>query len=419
MAQLDPWGLVVQYGAQLFGGVRRAFNYKGGTAPLPTRESIAADKQSRQAKDAADQQAASIKAAAETERRRAEQEKILLLESAYTNRGLREPKRLSGRKAAGKKKLEQSVTDQLAAQGIWPYTYFASQDLLSTGDKVIQGVGQAGLVFAMSGGTYSNTPRSPGMGTRSSQKGFVSALPTKSRAPGHYEPDYWNANSPGARYPKPPSAPASTAPKPQRRPGTILPHMPAPQLEQQLPTAPETLTQEYTRVSRPARLATAQPVYPGSRPATPTPGTTRLPGVTGTPTSKPRKTGSRSSVARAAVGAIELSPSALFADAFRSSRSSSRFAGPGSASPIARTATSTATQFAADPLSSVITSAAGRKPKDQSCECEPGKKRKRSPRKPRTVCYSGTYKESATGISKTRREEVPCTQEKSNARVSE
>lgn len=38
--------------------------------------------------------------------------------------------------------------------------------------------------------------------------------------------------------------------------------------------------------------------------------------------------------------------------------------------------------------------------------CEP--KRKRKPRKPRTVCYRGTYRETSSSTTKRRLEEVPC-----------
>jgi len=39
------------------------------------------------------------------------------------------------------------------------------------------------------------------------------------------------------------------------------------------------------------------------------------------------------------------------------------------------------------------------------CKCPP---KTRKPRKPRTVCYRGTYTESATGLTKLRKEEIPC-----------
>jgi len=41
----------------------------------------------------------------------------------------------------------------------------------------------------------------------------------------------------------------------------------------------------------------------------------------------------------------------------------------------------------------------------RECECPPKRKRER---KPRTVCYSGTYTERASGLRKTKRRKVPC-----------
>lgn len=47
--------------------------------------------------------------------------------------------------------------------------------------------------------------------------------------------------------------------------------------------------------------------------------------------------------------------------------------------------------------------------KQDQCSCsEKKEKKKKSKRKPRTVCYRGTYVEKASGLSKTRREQVPC-----------
>jgi len=40
------------------------------------------------------------------------------------------------------------------------------------------------------------------------------------------------------------------------------------------------------------------------------------------------------------------------------------------------------------------------------CECPP--KRKRRPKPPRSVCYSGTYSEKATGLRKSKRRRIPC-----------
>ena len=42
----------------------------------------------------------------------------------------------------------------------------------------------------------------------------------------------------------------------------------------------------------------------------------------------------------------------------------------------------------------------------KECECPP--KKKRQPRKPRTVCYSGTFTERAGGLRKVKKRKVPC-----------
>jgi len=44
----------------------------------------------------------------------------------------------------------------------------------------------------------------------------------------------------------------------------------------------------------------------------------------------------------------------------------------------------------------------------QSKRCQCPKKRKSKPKKPRTICYKGSYTETATGLSKRKREKIPC-----------
>jgi len=44
--------------------------------------------------------------------------------------------------------------------------------------------------------------------------------------------------------------------------------------------------------------------------------------------------------------------------------------------------------------------------RDRDCDCAPKKKRK--PSKPRAVCYRGTYIEKSRGLTKQKREQVPC-----------
>lgn len=48
----------------------------------------------------------------------------------------------------------------------------------------------------------------------------------------------------------------------------------------------------------------------------------------------------------------------------------------------------------------------GATPSSKTCRCGP--KKKRGPRKKRTVCYKGSYTERASGITKRKRERVPC-----------
>jgi hypothetical protein len=42
----------------------------------------------------------------------------------------------------------------------------------------------------------------------------------------------------------------------------------------------------------------------------------------------------------------------------------------------------------------------------KTCECKP--KRKKKPKVPRQICYTGTYTERADGLTKLKRRKVPC-----------
>lgn len=53
-----------------------------------------------------------------------------------------------------------------------------------------------------------------------------------------------------------------------------------------------------------------------------------------------------------------------------------------------------------------LTAFEGRGVSSRACECPP--KRKRGKRKARSVCYSGTYRELASGLRKSKRRKVPC-----------
>lgn len=57
--------------------------------------------------------------------------------------------------------------------------------------------------------------------------------------------------------------------------------------------------------------------------------------------------------------------------------------------------------FAAEPAAEPATA--------KRCKCKPCKKpKKRGPRKPRAICYRGTYTETRKGLSKFKREQIPC-----------
>jgi hypothetical protein len=58
------------------------------------------------------------------------------------------------------------------------------------------------------------------------------------------------------------------------------------------------------------------------------------------------------------------------------------------------------------------------KPSDPRCNCPQCDDRKKKPKKrqPRDVCYKGTYYERSKGITKYRREQIPCQQSKSKSR---
>jgi len=290
--------------------------------------------------------------------------------------------------------MDRRITHELAMQGIWPYTII---DQGFTPANIVRTVGIAGETLAMSGGTYRNLPRTPGMGTRSAQRGFT-------REPVELEPLIAE-----------PMTPAKPTPaKPVRRPGAIPPRRPpvtmpggAPQPK---PKAPDTRTQEYPG-SEPAtertRSPATKPVYPGPGPAAPAPSPSRVPGPVGPSTAKPGKTGTGAPVAKPRVGTPGLSVESLLTDALgyltrRSPASSkaSRNAFPGLATtgkPAPRTEPKPLTAYApgyADPT-------------NDQCDCE-SKKKPRMPRQPRSQCWTGTYTETKTGLRKARREQVPC-----------
>lgn len=323
--------------------------------------------------------------------------------SAYRRQAVGEPSRQSGRKAAKKtrKERDREILEQMAAQGIWPYTLFS--DKYTTTTKVVQSLAEAGRIFAMSGGTYRNLPPTPRMGGRASQRGFVRTMPVE------LDPEVL----------VPSTTPAT--PKPVRRPGTITPHtppvtmpggQPASPKAQPRPTAPDTRTQEYLDAIQhvePIYPGTdTKPVHPGPGPTTTAPSPTRVPGTTAPSTSKPGKTGSGTPVAKPRVGSIVLSADALLDYTLREltrrspgARSASSGIGP----TLAPTGPGTVPAFEYPTLTQF---APGYADQDQDvCSCDK-KRKERKPRKRRTECWKGSYTETATGLRKSRREQVPC-----------
>jgi len=46
--------------------------------------------------------------------------------------------------------------------------------------------------------------------------------------------------------------------------------------------------------------------------------------------------------------------------------------------------------------------------KADTCNCPKPKKDKKRKRKPRSICYAGSYRERANGLTKRKREQIPC-----------
>lgn len=49
------------------------------------------------------------------------------------------------------------------------------------------------------------------------------------------------------------------------------------------------------------------------------------------------------------------------------------------------------------------------RPPTDECSCGGQKKKPKKKRKPRTICYRGTYRETSRSLKKTRGEPIPCT----------
>lgn len=358
---------------------------KGGSAPVVSREELA-----RRAAAAKDKKEKPPQIAPEN------------TYSHFVNKPINEPKRQSGRKAKRRKpgEVETEIANQLARQGIWPYTVIAPASKLTTRQKVFQSIAMAGIDTTMMSGRFTkpirlprNRPPRPRAGSKGAQRGF-------------YDP----TAVPGLEALEPVNVPKRTrvTPGPRTSPGrtTVLPGGGV----QPTPTAPQTLTQEYlTHENTHAGSAgtSAEPVYPGSRPAPAAPSPNRLPGPVGPSTAKPGKTGSRAPVAKPPVGKIVLPLDALIADAI--GYVSRRSAGARQAASTLGAITLATGRQAQPSLTDPLTMFAPNYANDPcDCKAQGKKKSERQPRKPRSQCWTGTYTETATGLRKTRRTEVPC-----------
>jgi len=299
-----------------------------------------------------------------------------------------EPKRQSGRKA---KKMGKARRALRAFDAFYATLPVAVRDGIEYA---------ANNPMGMPGTTVPRPrpPPTPAPGTRAAQKGFV--------AP-ELVPLIANPPTP-ARVTPPTRAPrlipgADPLTQPTPAPARTAPAMPG---IEPAPTAPQTSIPEFYEPDlRTAldRVVAPQPVYPGPGPATTKPSTPRVPGPTGPSTAKPGKTGTRTPVALPSLGKVVLSPDALLTYAIGTLPRRSTAAGtisPGvgpttaPARPTAGTALATLTQT--------------QRANQDNCDCEKPKKKDRRPRPPRSQCYTGTYTETARGLIKRKRTQVPC-----------
>lgn len=158
------------------------------------------------------------------------------------------------------------------------------------------------------------------------------------------------------------------------------------------------------------RVNPAVEVHPGPGPATAAPSPARNTAVAPGVAASAAKT-ARSALARAAAAARVVSPSALLANAFRQSvrgpavvSQASRAVGPIPATPGGSLQPIRGVSYAVNP-----SAAAQPALNPAKCRC-PSKKKKgeKAQRKPRAECWKGTYVETAFGLTKRKRERVPC-----------
>jgi hypothetical protein len=365
----SPWGFVFNYGVQLFGGLRRAFHKPQGNLPLPVARGAPKPKPPPPPPPSSYPEV-----------------------SPYVNKNIDEPKRLSGRKAKKASKPRRA----LRYFGVW-------YDSLP--GPVRDGIEYAG----------NNPAGAPGISTaprvklpqrsapRGKQRGYLDtgiSQRTRVSPSDPYRP--LPMSRPPPRNTAPPSA------KPPQAPPQPMRSAPLPKFYETAPTAPEVSTQTKTvspgGQTNPGRTApgpATQPVHPGPGRAAPAPSPARMPAPAGPTAPRTGKTGSRSTVARAPVGSVGLFALPLLVDPFGKPKRG--FATALKASPSPFPATSPATKPSARTVAQVMTGST------DPCNCPHGKRKKpRGERKPRTECFTGTYTETARGISKKRSTQVPC-----------
>lgn len=156
-----------------------------------------------------------------------------------------------------------------------------------------------------------------------------------------------------------------------------------------------------------AGTAAKNVAYPGSGPGAASAGTRgkpgSAPGSTGRAAPKSRIPGTSRSTARAPVVSLDALLNPLLKSLTKrttSQRPSFSVVGPGPSSPAAGPR-STPAAYAP------MTQTWFQRDAGEPCKCT-GTRNKGKPRQPRSVCYRGTYIETAKGLKKVRREQVPC-----------
>jgi hypothetical protein len=61
-----------------------------------------------------------------------------------------------------------------------------------------------------------------------------------------------------------------------------------------------------------------------------------------------------------------------------------------------------------DALPPQIPDAAGNCPPCPAPKAKPEKEKRKKPKRPRAICYRGTYRERSKGLSKFKKEQIPC-----------